>query len=179
MLAAGEGREATAAAQARRGAGEQHGAAAARHHGLRGLARRQEASEGRHLPDLAVDAGRRVADVEAHVAADVEDEDLDVADLGLDLAEQFYHLLLVARVGAEGVDLAALAGDLSHQVLQLVGAAPCHHGGVAFARKATGDSTARRIARTDHDTDLVSRHGRSPLPPICRRLGDRSREITS
>jgi hypothetical protein len=40
------------------------------------------------IPDLAVDAGRRVADVEAHVASDVEDEDLDLADLGLDLAEQ-------------------------------------------------------------------------------------------
>src|SRR4029450_5371405 len=134
---------------------------------------------GRHLPDLAVHAAGRVADVEAHVAADVEDEDLDLADLSLDLAEEFDDLFLIARVGTEGMDRAALPGDLSHQMLQLVGAAPRHHRRVAFARKATGDSTARRVARTDHDTDLASRHGRSPLPPICRWLGDRSREITS
>ena len=72
---------------------------------------------------------------------------------------------LVARVGAEGMDLAALLHDLRHQMLQLVGAAARHDGGVALAREATGDRAARRIAGADHDADLVLGHGVSPSPP--------------
>src|SRR3990167_490129 len=183
VLAAGEGREAAAAAQGGRRTGEDHGAISARHHRLGRLSRRQKAGEGRHLPDLAIDAGRGVANVEADVAADIEDEDFDLADLGLDLTEELDDLRLVAGVGAEGVDLAALLHDLRHQMLQLLGAAPRHHGGEAFAGEAAGDGAARRIAGADHDADLVPCHGSSPCPlsfgPICRPEGAGSREITS
>jgi len=129
-----------------------------RQHRLGRFARRQETGEGGHLPHLAIDARGGVADVEPHVAADVEDKDLDLADFGLNLLEQLDDLLLVARIGAEGMDLAALAGDLRHQGLQLVGVPARDDGGVAFPREAAGNRPARRISCADHDADLVSRH---------------------
>ena len=49
--------------------------------------------------------------VHVPVYTDIEDEDLDLADLVLDLAEQGDHLLLVARIRAERMDLATLLGD--------------------------------------------------------------------
>src|SRR3546814_2896890 len=83
-----KGREARSAAQARRRAGEEDGAAAARRHALRRLAPHQETGEARHFPDLGVDAHARLADREIYVPADVEHRDLDRADLCLDLVEQ-------------------------------------------------------------------------------------------
>src|SRR5262249_19098824 len=125
------------------------------------------------------DARGGVADVEADIAADVEDEDLDLADLGLDLGEELDHLLLVARIGAERMDLAARTGDLGHQMLQLVGVPARHHRGVALARKTTGDRSTRRIACADHDADLVSRHSRPPSSGLWLWPASRSTEIKS
>src|SRR5207302_5448958 len=96
-----------------------------------------------------------------------------------DLAEQRCDLLLVARIRAERMDLAALLGDLGHQVFQLVGVATGDHRGVALAREATGDGAARRIPCADHDADLVFGHRGSPSPPLCRRQGEHSTEIKS
>ena len=44
----------------------------------------EEARERAHLPDLGVDAGRQLADRKPHVAANVEDADLDRPDVLLD-----------------------------------------------------------------------------------------------
>ncbi len=145
-----------------------------RHHRLGRLARSEEAREGRHLPDLAIDAGRRVADVETDIAADIEDENLDLADLGLDPGEQLGHLRLVARVGAERMNLAAFIADPLGKRLELVGVAARHDSGVALAREATGDRSARRIPRADHDADFILGHEASPL---CATVGGRTRRL--
>ena len=78
---------------------------------LRGLAAGQEAREAGHLPDLRVDARGGLDDAEADVAADVEDGDLDRADVALDPLEQRDDLLLPAGVGPERERAAARGLD--------------------------------------------------------------------
>ena len=107
-----------------------------------------------------------------------------VADLGLDLAEQFQHLLLVARVGAEGMDLAALPGDLRPP-----GASACRR---CAASPRRYNLRARSGGRSRRPSHRPRRSRRRPcLSPwlfsfhpvrrraICRREGGRSREIKS
>ena len=156
----GEGGEARAAAQARGRAGEQHRAPTARHHDPRRLAARQEAGERRHFPDLGIDPRRRLEDREAHIGADIEDEDLDRADLALDPFEERDDIAFVARVEPEGVSLAALRADrLRELVDRLIMSRPAGDADAkAFAREGARNRSAKPIACPDDETDAA------PLP---------------
>jgi hypothetical protein len=159
VLGAGEGGEAVAAAHAGGGAGEQDRALPSRRHPPGGLAAGEEAREGGHLPDLEIDPRRGLRDREADVRANVEDADLDRRDLGFDPLEQLDHLLLLAGVDAERMDLAAGLSDRLGQGLQLVGFAAHDDCGKALAGEPPGDRSAQCVSRPDHDDRLV-RHGR-------------------
>ena len=111
------------------------------------LAPHQEAGQRAHLPHLAVHALGGLGDAEAHVGADVEHHHVDRRDLLLDVLEQRGHLLLVARVRAEGVHHAAVGADLLHQRLQVFHEAAGDARHQPLARKAPGDGAAGGVAR--------------------------------
>lgn len=158
-----KGGEARSAAQARRGAGENDRAAPAPRHRPRNLASHEKAGETGHLPDLAVDARGQIVDRKTHVRADIEDGDLDRPDLTLDVCDERDHLVLVARIDAEGPDFMSRALDLHNQRTELVGMPPHRTGDVAFAREAACDRAARRIAGPDHERRFSFDHGVLPL----------------
>ncbi len=112
MLGAGECSKTFASAQAGRRARKDDGAATPRQHDLRRFATHQEAAEAGHLPDLGVDASGGLGGAEANIGADVEDRHFDRRDVLLDLLHQRDHVVLLARVGAEAVRLAAFGPDL-------------------------------------------------------------------
>ena len=73
----------------------------ARGHDARSFPPGQEAGEARHFPHFGEYPGRRREGVEAHVGADVEDDDLERRHLGFDAIDEFGDLLFAARVEAE------------------------------------------------------------------------------
>jgi len=129
MLRAREGGEVRRAAQARRGAGVEDRAPAARDHAFGDFAAVQEAAQASHLPDLEVLARGFFQDAARHVGADVEDQHLDRADVALDRLDERDHVFFLARVRAIAVGTASGARDVLEQRLQLVGFAPRHAGG--------------------------------------------------
>ena len=155
MLGAGEGGEAGAAAHARRGAGEEDGAALARDHDLGDLAAHQEPGEAAHLPHLEIDARRRLADPKANIGADVEHGDLDRPQVALDAQHELGHLLFLARIGAERLGRAAGSADRFHQRRQLVAVAAHDRGDEALLGEAARDGAAQRVAGADHQRDLL------------------------
>ena len=159
-LGTGEGGEALAAPHRGGGAGEDDGALVARHHHPGGFATGQEASEGPHFPDLAIDPGGSIADGEEHVGADVEHHHFHRPHFVFDGVEQRHHLVFIAGVAAEWTGLAAGLFDLLHQGRQGFFGTAGDAGGVAFAGKTFGDGTAGGITGTDYN-DGGFRHGAS------------------
>ena len=119
------------------------------------LAPGQEAGEGGHLPDLAVDTGRGLDDREIHVRTDVEDDGLQRRDVCLDALEQLDHRLFQPRVDAERMRFAALRADLGGQVLKVGGVAADDDSGQAFAREASGDGAAQGVPGPDDQHGLL------------------------
>jgi hypothetical protein len=105
----------------------------------------------RHLPHLAIDAGRRVADREVHVRADVEDDDFQRCDFSFDLFEQGDDFFLDARIRAEAVRLAAIGADFCEQRIEAGDFAAGADRGVAFAGEAPGNRPARGVAGADDE----------------------------
>src|SRR5229473_2318922 len=90
-IPAGPSSRAMLCAHARRGAGEEDRAVTARRHHLRRFAPHQEPGEAAHLPHLEIDAGRRLADGEADIGADIEYGDFDRPGIALDALDQLFH----------------------------------------------------------------------------------------
>ena len=173
MLGAGEGGEARAAADARGRAGEQDRAAAAFDHAPRRLATGQEPGERRHFPDLGIDLRRRLDDREAHVRADIEDEDLDRADLALDPLDQRCDIAFDARIEPERVSVATLRADRLRELVDRLGM-PRTAGDAdakAFPREGARDRSAESIACPDNQADATSGLS-SSHPPAPELEGD-------
>ena len=90
-----------------------------------------------------------------NVGTDVEHQNLDGADGGLDLLHQCHHFFLLAGIAAEGMGFAACRFDLCNQWHQLVGIAPRHAGRVAFACEASGNGPAGRVACADNQAHAL------------------------
>ena len=164
MLAAGERREARAAAQRRGRAGEQDRPAPAGHHALRRLAAGEKARKRGQLPDLAVFARRLVADLARHIRTDVEYRDLDRADLGLDAVEERDHGILVARVAADRHTAPAVGRYARGERRERIGVAAHRHLDQSNAREGARDCPAGRVARTD---DHRRAYGHMTIFPSC------------
>ena len=123
----------------------------ARHHHTGGFATGQEAGEGSHFPDLAIDPGGGIADGKEHIGTDVEHHHFHRPHFVFDGVEQRHHLVFIAGVAAERTGLAAGLFDLLHQGRQGFFGTAGDADGVAFAGKTFGDGTAGGITGTDHD----------------------------
>ena len=136
-------------------------------HGPGHLPPHQEAPIGRHLPDLAIDLGRGVAHVKAHIGPDVEHRHLDGGHVPLDFRHQGDRRLLLPGVDAEGPGLAPLGADAGAQGLELVQVAGTagDAGHVSVGGKAAGDGTTQIIPCADHKAGRPVRH---PLAPSAR-----------
>ncbi len=159
-LGAGERGEMRAAAQRGGGASEDDRSALPRQHHPRRLAAGEEAAEGGHLPDLAIDPFGGFGDREPDVGADVEDHRLQRTDLTLDAGEEVDHLLLLACVAAAGQGLAALVADGLHQRLQLLRVAPGDARHVALAGELPGDGATGGVAGAHYQNRFALGHCR-------------------
>ncbi|MNQ71950.1 hypothetical protein D3C85_866400 [compost metagenome] len=162
-LGAGEGGKIGPATQGGAGAGEDDAAASAWQHDLGRLAASQEAGQGGHLPDLAIDPLGGFGDGKLHVGADIEHHRLQRADLAFDAGEQFDHLGLDPRIAAEGPRRAAFCLDGGDQRRQFVRVAAGHTGDIALAGEAFGDGAAGCVAGTHHQDCFAFSHCASPL----------------
>src|SRR6202042_1711173 len=124
MLRAGECATAPAPAAAGGCAGEENRAAAAFDHSPRRLAAGQEPRERRHFPNFGINLCRCLDDRETHIRPDIEDEDLDRADLALDPLNECHNVGFDARVEPECVSLAALRADCLRHFFDLLGIPP-------------------------------------------------------
>src|SRR6185437_10529344 len=158
VLRPGEGGEARGAADARGRAGEQHRAAAARDHSPRRLAAGQEPGKRRHLPNLGIDARGRLDDRETHVRADIEDQDLDRANLALDPFDKRHDIAFDARVQTERVSFAALRADRLRKHVDRLAMPRPPRGADAktLAREGVRDRGAEPIARPDNQAYAAS-----------------------
>ena len=84
MLAAGEGGVALSAAEACCGAGKEDGAASRASASFCRITTDEKSGKRAHLPDFPIDAGGRFGDSEAHIAADIEDNDPKRPDVSFD-----------------------------------------------------------------------------------------------
>src|SRR5690554_1509701 len=150
-LGPGKGAETAAATQGGGSAGEDDGAPAPGQHGPGRLAPGQEAGQGGHFPDLAIDPLGGFGNAEAHVGADIEHCHFDGAYVPLDMLEQLDHGLLAPCIAAEGVGSTTFVLDSRHQRFKLVRLPAGDAEGVPLTGEAAGDGAAGGIARTyDH-----------------------------
>ena len=172
VLGAGESGKARAAAQARGRAGEQDRPAPARRHDPRRLAAGQKAGETGHLPHFGIDLRGRLDDGKAHVRADIEDEDLQRADLRSIRSTRAATSASTARVQTKSERLAALRADRSRQRLERLEMARAarHADGRPSRAKGPRDRCAKPVARADDEADSQ----RSPLLRHAAPLRSRS-----
>ena len=123
VLGASEGGIADAAAHTCGRAGDEDRARAAWNHHARRLAHGEKAGERRHLPYLAIDPFGRVGQTEAHIGADVGDDDFERPEIALDGVEQRDHLAFLARVKGIGARRGARRAQIAGQRLQRLGVA--------------------------------------------------------
>ena len=162
-FADGEGGKALAAAHAGGRAGEQDGAAAARHHDARRLAADQEAGVAGELPGLEEQLFGGLEQRLVDVRAGVEQADLDRSDLLFDAGEQVLNLGLLTGVDAERMDLLTGGLELVDQGLRLGGVAAANADRVAAFGETSRHRGADRIARADQYRDPAAL--RHPIPP--------------
>ena len=102
-----------------------------------------------------------------HIRADIEDENLDCADLPLDPLDQRRDIGLDARVEPEGVSLAALGANRRRQPVDRLGmpGPPGDADPQALAGEGVRDRGAEPVARADHQADARSvAHEPKPQP---------------
>src|SRR6202042_2843407 len=158
MLRAGECGKAPAPADAGGCAGEENRAAAAFDHSPRRLAAGQEPREGRHFPNFGINLCRCLDDRETHIRPDIEDEDLDRADLPLDPLDERDNVGFDARVEPERMSLAALRADRLRQLVDRLGMPrpPGDADAKAPPRESARDRGAEPVACPDHEADATS-----------------------
>ena len=139
-------------------------------HRARDLAAGQESSQRGHLPNLGIDPRRRLDDGKAHIGANVEDENLDRADLALDPLDQRHDIVFDARVEPERVSLAAFRADRLSQLVDRLGMTrpPRHADAKAVPREGARDRGPEPVAGPDHQADSTHwrrfAHGSSLAP---------------
>src|ERR1700733_10674500 len=170
MLRAGECGKARAPADAGGCAGEENRAAAAFDHSPRRLAAGQEPRERRHFPNFGINLCRCLDDRKTHIRPDIEDEDLDRADLALDPLDERHNVGFDARVEPERMSLAALRADRLRQLVDRPGMPrpPGDADAKALPREGARDRGAESLARPDHEANATSLprlvHGPKPEP---------------
>ncbi len=141
------------ASQTRSSAGKENRAALTLYHALGNFPCVQKSCKAGHLPDLEVLSRCLLKDGRRHIGANVKYENVNWADLGLNLVDEGDHLLLLARVRAKRVGDSAGIVNGVNQRLELVRCTTRHTSDHAFRGETLGDCTTRGVPRSDHERD--------------------------
>jgi hypothetical protein len=122
----------------------------------------QPATHAAHFPDLEILLRGGFRDAELHIGADIEDHDIDGADVFFDRGIERRDLFFLACIRAIGDGLAAFGFDRGDQRRELFHIPPDHARVVAFPGETLRNGAAQRVSGADDQRDVLS-HGGSPV----------------
>src|SRR4051812_5401855 len=157
------------AAQAARGAGEQHGAASQRYQSPGRLASDQKSAEAANAPEVLEHLGRQFAKIQLAIVACVVGHQIGRSDAGArcrGVIEQPDDVLLSGGVHGERFRTTSVRLDGTHHLPDFFQAATCHEHMVAALGKTPAQcgTQSKLSADADHDCGWSVHYGFRDVP---------------
>ena len=118
-------------------------------HVFRGFPAREESSVSTHFPDFSEHPLSRIGDREIDVAADIEDADVDGAEVSLNLRKHLFGRFFLAGIPSVASGGSALRLDLGDQGRKHFAAPAAHRDMVTALGEALGDGRANVVTGAD------------------------------
>jgi hypothetical protein len=126
-------------------------------HVARSFAAGQKAGIAGHLPDFAEYPLRRIQNREVHIGTRIEDANLQWGEI-VGLSQEGGDVLFLSCIQRAALAAASRGDNLRLQDFQFLATPPPGDHGIAFCRKAFGDSGADIIAGTDDGSRGIPDH---------------------
>ena len=121
----------------------------ARHHVFRGFPAREESSVSAHFPDFSEHPLSRISDREIDVTADIEDADVDGAEVSLNLRKHLFGRFFLAGIPSVASGKTTFRLDLGDQGRKHFAAPATHRDVVTALGEALGDGRANVVTGAD------------------------------